>query len=62
MVADLSSLPQLLSDLYRTVAALREIAPDRSFTLDGHLVGSIGEVVAAYAYDLKLEKTGKKGF
>lgn len=62
MVADLSSLPQLLSDSYRSVAALKEIAPDRSFTLDGHLVGSIGEVVAAYAHDLKLEKTGKKGF
>ena len=27
----------------------------RKFTLDGHLVGSIGEVVAAYFYELVLE-------
>lgn len=28
--------------------------PGRKFTLDGHLVGSIGEVMAAYMYDLNL--------
>lgn len=28
--------------------------PGRKFTLDGHLVGSIGEIVAAYIFDLTL--------
>jgi uncharacterized protein DUF6998 len=30
----------------------------RKFTLDGHLVGSIGEVVAAYSFNLKLLPNG----
>ena len=54
MTFDLSELPQLLSDLYVIVARLEEIAPGRKFTPDGHLVGSIGEAVAAYAYGLEL--------
>jgi hypothetical protein len=33
---------------------LEELYPDRRFTLDGHLVGSIGEVLAAELYDLEL--------
>jgi hypothetical protein len=33
----------------------------RSFTLDGHLVGSIGEIVAAYMFDLVLAPHSKKG-
>ena len=28
--------------------------PGRQFTLDGHLVGSIGEVMAAYYYGIEL--------
>ncbi|MBR3537697.1 MAG: hypothetical protein IKN79_01325 [Eubacterium sp.] len=30
--------------------------PGRHFTLDGHLVGSIGEVMAAYYYGIELYK------
>jgi hypothetical protein len=33
----------------------------RRFTLDGHLIGSIGEVVAAYAFNLELLPTGTRG-
>ena len=29
---------------------------NRKFTIDGHLIGSIGEVLVAEAYDLELEK------
>lgn len=54
----LSKLPMLLDRLYAIVAELVEMAPGRRFTLDGHLVGSIGEVVAAYAYELHLHPTG----
>jgi hypothetical protein len=46
-------LPRLIADLYRIVDELESQFP-RKFTPDGHLVGSIGEVVAAYFYDLNL--------
>lgn len=35
---------------------------ERKFTLDGHLFGSIGEIYACEKYNLKLEKSSKKGF
>ena len=54
MTYDLRELPKLLTDLYAIVSRLEELAPGRKFTPDGHLVGSIGEAVAAYAYGLEL--------
>lgn len=36
------------------VSDLEEEFPGRHFTLDGHLVGSIGEVMAAYYYGIEL--------
>jgi len=50
----------LVQQLYLSVVGLdREFAAEgRRFTLDGHLVGSIGEVVAAYAFDLELLASG----
>ena len=44
----------MIAELYRIVDEL-EARFQRKFTPDGHLVGSIGEVVAAYFYDLDLE-------
>lgn len=35
---------------------------NRKFTLDGHLLGSIGEVYASEKYNLILEKSSKKGY
>ncbi len=55
-------LPSLIGDLFRIVDRLNSLFPDRPFTPDGHLVGSIGEVVAAYVYDLSLEKCSNQGF
>ena len=51
----LSEIPQLIADLYRTTQRLGDLFSGRPFTPDGHLVGSIGEVVAEYIYDLELE-------
>ena len=36
------------------VSELEAEFPGRHFTLDGHLVGSIGEVMAAYYYGIEL--------
>ena len=44
----------LLDDLYTATARLEVLFPGRKFTPDGHLVGSIGEVIAAYMFDLEL--------
>ena len=38
---------ELLASLYRIVERLEVLFPGRKFTPDGHLVGSIGEVIAA---------------
>ena len=35
---------------------------DRHVTLDGHLVGSIGEVVASYYYNIELSKASQKTY
>lgn len=40
--------------LISIVNELEEVFPGRHFTLDGHLVGSIGEVMAAYYYGIEL--------
>jgi len=52
-----------IKSLYKVVDELnREFAEEtRKFTLDGHLVGSIGEVVAAYAFSLRLLESSSAG-
>ena len=47
---------ELVRQLYKVVSELDELFKDekRSFTPDGHLVGSIGEVLAKYRYGLEL--------
>jgi len=49
-------VPALIAELYRTTERLGKLFPGRPFTPDGHLVGSIGEVVARYIYGLDLEE------
>ncbi len=52
----LAKVRRLVQSLYATVKALDEefVAEGRTFTPDGHLVGSIGDVVAAYSFGLTL--------
>ena len=47
-------VPGLVGELYALVAQLEALFPGRRFTPDGHLVGSIGEVIAAHRYGLEL--------
>lgn len=50
--------PRLISkkiaELYAITQELEELYPGRKFTPDGHLVGSIGEVLVAEHYNLTL--------
>lgn len=48
-------VPALIGDLLKTTQRLNTLFEGRPFTPDGHLVGSIGEVIAEYIYDLKLQ-------
>jgi hypothetical protein len=56
-----AKLRGLIRQLYSVVAALEEEFEGRKFTPDGHLVGSIGEVVAAYAFGLNLLPASSEG-
>lgn len=47
-------IPDLVGRLYEIVDELEELFPGRRFTPDGHMVGSLGEVLAQYRYDLDL--------
>ena len=56
--SSMEMMPLLIGDLLRTTARLNSLFPGRPFTPDGHLVGSIGEVVAEYIYEIVLEPCG----
>jgi hypothetical protein len=51
---DIEQIPVLIQQLYAIVDKLESYFPGRHFTPDGHLVGSIGEVLAASHYNLRL--------
>lgn len=54
MTNAIDHLPHLVQQLYELVATLEAAFPGRPFTPDGHLVGSLGEVLASHYYDLTL--------
>ena len=43
----IDQVPGLVRDLHATLGKLAELFPGRPFTLDGHPVGSVGEVYAS---------------
>lgn len=49
-----------LKELYDIVSELEKEFPGRKFSLDGHLLGSIGEAFAEYYYGIKLALNGTK--
>jgi hypothetical protein len=57
---NINKIPELIKELYSITDQLEELFNGRPFTLDGHLVGSIGEVLAAYHYDLELLEPSAK--
>lgn len=54
-------IPELVKQIYEIVSELEELFPGRPFTPDGHMVGSIGEVLAAEYFDLELLSPSFKG-
>src|SRR5664280_1197074 len=58
---DLAQVAPLVCRLYEIVDELEHLFPGRSFTPDGHLVGSIGESLAAHMFDLELRPAAYQG-
>ena len=54
-------IPALVERLYAIVSELEAHFPGRPFTPDGHLVGSLGEVLAAAHYELQLLPCSSEG-
>ena len=54
-------LPKQVAAIYTAVQELEAAYPGRKFTPDGHLVGSIGEVIAAEALNLTLYRGSHPG-
>lgn len=52
----------LVKQLYATVNEPEAMFPDRHFTPDGHMVGSLGECLVADAYNLELKTASNKGY
>ena len=47
-------IKQALDNIFTGIKALRQAFPGKEFTIDGRLVGDLGEVIAAMNYDIKL--------
>ena len=54
VIKDTSGLRQKIRDLYAITEELEDMFPGSKFTPDGHMVGSIGEVLVADKYGLDL--------
>ena len=54
-------LPKPVTAIYRAVEELSRAYPGRHFTPDGHLIGSIGEVVARETFGFELYPASMRG-
>jgi hypothetical protein len=50
-----TEITESLSQIFGGISRLKAAFPHRAFTIDGRLVGDIGEVIAALAYELTLD-------
>lgn len=58
----MADVGQLVLELYQVIDELEAMYPGRHFTPDGHVVGSLGEAIAAEAFDLELKTASNEGF
>jgi hypothetical protein len=54
-------VPHLIQQLFAVVGELEALFEGRKFTLDGHLLGSLGDVIAAHRFGLLLLKPPAEG-
>lgn len=51
-----------LALIFQGIDQLKNTFPERAFTIDGRLVGDIGEVIAALEYDLAIDTTSQPNY
>jgi hypothetical protein len=54
-----ATIPKSLELIFYGIELLREAFPWKSFTIDGRLVGDIGEIIATLQYDIELYEVQK---
>jgi hypothetical protein len=60
-MATRQTITQALELIFRGIAQLKQSFPHRAFTIDGRLVGDIGEIIAEIEYDVVLDKVSQPG-
>ena len=50
------TIGEALTSIFQGIARLHAAFPSRAFTIDGRLVGDVGEVLAELEYDLTLDE------
>ena len=53
------AITDALKMIFDAIERLKEAFPNRAFTIDGRLVGDVGEVIAALEYDLVLHEVSQ---
>ena len=52
-------LKKIVFDFHKRISEMNNIY-GRKFTMDGHMIGSVGEVFASYHYGIQLYESGHK--
>src|SRR6266487_3037958 len=55
------AITEALAMIFDGIAHLKRAFPNRKFTIDGRLVGDVGEVIAALEYDVVLYEVSQPG-
>ncbi len=56
-----AAISEALRLIFQAIENLKEAFPNRAFTIDGRLVGDIGEVIAELEYDVILDEVCQPG-
>ena len=59
---DSACIQTALKHVFAGIRMLKECHPRRTFPIDGRLVGDIGEIVAERDFQVKLARSGQKGY
>jgi hypothetical protein len=60
-VASRQTITEALGLIFQGIARLKHVFPSRAFTIDGRLVGDIGEVIASIEYEVGLDEVSQPG-
>ncbi len=57
-----AAIGEALSHIFQGIEVLKTAYPNRKFTIDGRLVGDIGEVLAALEYEITLDDVSRADY